>query len=69
MRQFLDIGTILARAAEVLDFSQPVAVTLLSILHAIPDSDGPHAIVARVMDAVPSAGAAGAPALPAPRGR
>jgi hypothetical protein len=49
-----DTGTILAQAAEVLDFSQPVAVTLLSILHAIPDSDDPHAIVARVMDAVPS---------------
>ena len=48
-----DTDTILDRAAQLLDFSQPVAVTLLSILHAIPDSDDPHAIVAKVMDAVP----------------
>ena len=31
-----------------------MAVTLVAILHAIPDSDDPHAIVARVMDAVPA---------------
>jgi hypothetical protein len=49
-----DTGTILAQAAQLLDFSQPVAVTLLTILHAIPDSDDPHAIVAGLMDAVPS---------------
>jgi hypothetical protein len=48
-----DTDTILGRAAQLLDFSQPVAVTLLSILHAIPDADDPHAIVAKVMDAVP----------------
>jgi hypothetical protein len=49
-----DTRTILARAAEVLDFSEPVAVTLVAILHVIPDSDDPHAIVATLMDAVPS---------------
>jgi hypothetical protein len=49
-----DTGTILARAAEVLDFSRPVAVTLLAILHALPDADDPYAIVARIMDAVPA---------------
>jgi hypothetical protein len=49
-----DTGMILDRAAQVLDFTQPVAVTLLSILHAIPDADDPWAIVARVLDAVPS---------------
>ena len=49
-----DTGTILGQAARLLDFTQPVAVTLLLILHAIPDSDDPHAIVARLMDAVPS---------------
>ena len=31
-----------------------MAVTLLAVLHAVPDSDDPHAIVARIMDAVPS---------------
>jgi hypothetical protein len=46
--------TILARAADVLDFSKPVAVTLLAILHAIPDPDDPYAIVAHLLDAVPS---------------
>jgi S-adenosyl methyltransferase len=49
-----DPGKILAQAASLLDFSRPVAVTLLSILHAIPDADDPWAIVATVMDAVPA---------------
>ena len=49
-----DTSAILSQAGQVLDFTRPVAVTLLSILHAIPDSDDPHAIVARLMDAVPS---------------
>jgi hypothetical protein len=48
-----DTGTILAEAAQLLDFTQPVAVTLVAILHAIPDSDDPHAIVARLTGAVP----------------
>jgi hypothetical protein len=45
---------ILSQAAELLDFTKPVAVTLISILHALPDSDDPHAIVAKLLDAVPS---------------
>jgi hypothetical protein len=49
-----DTGPILTRAAELLDFSRPVAVTLLAILHAIPDPDDPHAIVARLMEAMPA---------------
>jgi hypothetical protein len=47
-------GIILSQAAELLDFSQPVAVTMLAVLHVIPDSDDPYAIVAKLMDAVPS---------------
>ena len=46
-------GTILERAADVLDFGQPVAVMLLGILQGIPDQEKPDAIVARLMDAVP----------------
>jgi len=46
-------GTILTQAAQVLDFTKPVAVTLIFILHAIPDADDPQAIVARLLDAVP----------------
>ena len=48
-----DTDTILERAGELLDFSRPVAVTLVAILHAIPDADDPHAIVAKLLDAVP----------------
>jgi hypothetical protein len=49
-----DTGTILARAGEVLDFAKPVAVTVVSILHVVPDADDPWAIVGAFMDAVPS---------------
>jgi hypothetical protein len=49
-----DTGSILAQAGQLLDFTKPVAVTLISILHAIPDADDPHAIVARLMNAVPA---------------
>jgi hypothetical protein len=48
-----DTSAILTQAGQLLDFSQPVAVSLVAILHAIPDSDDPHAIVATLMDAVP----------------
>ena len=49
-----DTATILARAAATLDFSRPVAVLLLLILHAIGDADDPYQIVARLMAAVPA---------------
>jgi S-adenosyl methyltransferase len=48
-----DTDAILTQARQLLDFSEPVAVTLVAILHAIPDSDDPYGIVARLMDAVP----------------
>jgi hypothetical protein len=48
-----DTGTILRQARELLDFTRPVAITLIAILHAIPDDDEPHAIVASLVDAVP----------------
>ena len=50
-----DTATIVREAAETLDFSQPVAVMALLILQYIPDSDGPHQVVSRLMDAVPAA--------------
>jgi hypothetical protein len=49
-----DTGTVLERAGEILDLSRPVAVTLISVLHAIPDGDDPYAIVCRLLGAVPS---------------
>jgi len=48
-----DTDTVLSRAHQLLDFTQPVAITLLAILHAIPDADDPYAIVAKLLDAVP----------------
>jgi hypothetical protein len=49
-----DTDTILARATEFLDFTKPVGITLVAILHAIPDADDPQAIVAKLLNAVPS---------------
>jgi len=49
-----DTQTILSQAAKTLDFSQPVAIILLAILQAIPDSDDPYAIVESLLAAVPS---------------
>jgi hypothetical protein len=46
--------TILQRAAATLDFTRPVAVMLVGILHVIPDEDDPYSIVARLLEAVPS---------------
>src|SRR6202451_1414419 len=48
-----DAPAILEQASELLDFSRPVAITLVAIVHAVPDADDPHAIVARLLDAVP----------------
>jgi hypothetical protein len=42
------------RAAQTLDFSQPVAVVLMAILHLIPDTDDPYGIVAQFTGAVPA---------------
>jgi O-methyltransferase involved in polyketide biosynthesis len=49
-----DTETILKGASRTLDLSRPVAVLLVAVLHFIPDADDPYAIVARLMDAVPS---------------
>ena len=49
-----DPGKILAQAAEILDFSKPVGVLLVAVLHFVKDSDDPYRIVSTLMDAVPS---------------
>jgi hypothetical protein len=38
----------------LLDFSQPIAVMMVSVLHFIPESDDPYAIVGQLRDAVVS---------------
>jgi hypothetical protein len=48
-----DPAKILSAAERTLDFSQPVAVMLIAILHLIPDQDDPYGIVGTLMTAVP----------------
>jgi len=45
---------ILERAVETLDFSQPVAIMLMGVMHLISDDDDPDRIVATLLGAVPS---------------
>ena len=49
-----DLDAILTQAKQTLDFSRPVAVMLIAVLHMIGEEDQPHAIVAKLMEAVPS---------------
>jgi S-adenosyl methyltransferase len=48
-----DPDRILATAARTLDFEQPIALTLLTIVQLIPDADDPYAIVERLVEALP----------------
>jgi S-adenosyl methyltransferase len=45
---------ILEQAAQTVDFSRPVAVMLIAILHLIGDRDDPYGIVSSLMAAVPA---------------
>jgi hypothetical protein len=47
-----DPGLILDEARRTLDFAQPTAVSLVSILQLIRDEEDPYAIVARLMSAI-----------------
>jgi len=49
-----DTDTIIEQAAATLDFTRPVAIMLLAILHYIPDLTEAQRIVARLVSAVPS---------------
>ncbi|HVT69160.1 MAG TPA: SAM-dependent methyltransferase, partial [Trebonia sp.] len=46
-----DTDAIIKAAEETLDFSRPVAVLLLAVLHFIPDEDDPYRIVRSLMEA------------------
>ena len=48
-----DPGTIVERASETLDFTRPVAVTMLGIAHFVLDDAELRDILGRLMDAVP----------------
>ena len=49
-----EVDKILTEAARTLDFSQPVAVMMLGLLHFIPDPDDPCELIGRYLDAVTS---------------
>ena len=49
-----DPDTILKRAAETLDFSQPVGLILVAVLHFFPDESNPFGLVKYLVDAIPS---------------
>src|SRR3984957_6799566 len=44
-----DTGKILDQAGRLLDFTQPVAITMLALLHAVPDTDQPYDIVGTLL--------------------
>jgi O-methyltransferase involved in polyketide biosynthesis len=48
-----DPDSILRGAARTLDFTRPVAVLLVGVLHFLPDADSPYALVTWLMDSVP----------------
>jgi S-adenosyl methyltransferase len=39
---------------QTLDFSQPIALMLVAVLHFVPDSDGPRQIIDTLLGALPS---------------
>lgn len=47
-----DTGKILQGAGELLDFTRPVGLLLIAVLHCIPDDDDPRAIINTLMDAL-----------------
>jgi O-methyltransferase involved in polyketide biosynthesis len=49
---FHEPAKIIAEAKATLDFSQPVGVMMLGLLHCVPDAEGPAALVRRVLDEV-----------------
>lgn len=50
---FRDIDEILEGSSQTLDFSRPVAIMLIAILHLIDDEADPHGIVTKLITAVP----------------
>jgi SAM-dependent methyltransferase len=49
-----DTARVLSAAAEMLDFSRPVAVMLMAILQHVDNAENPYAIVAALLDALPA---------------
>jgi hypothetical protein len=49
-----NMGTVLEDAAKTLDFSQPVAVLFVGVLHLIADSEDPAGLIATALAACPA---------------
>ena len=49
-----DPGTIVAGAAQTLDFGRPIAITMLGVLWHVMDNDEANAIISRLVQAMPS---------------
>ncbi|MGH9210227.1 MAG: SAM-dependent methyltransferase [Acidimicrobiales bacterium] len=49
-----DVETVLTRASATLDFTQPIGLILVAILHFVTDDEDPYGLVSKLMDAVPS---------------
>ncbi|QOV39064.1 SAM-dependent methyltransferase [Streptomyces ferrugineus] len=49
-----DPGAIVEGARKVLDFSRPVALSLIALLHFVSDEDGAHELVRRLLSELPS---------------
>jgi O-methyltransferase involved in polyketide biosynthesis len=49
-----DPEMILSAARRTLDFSEPVAVILIFVMHFVPDAEQPHDVVRRLLDPLPS---------------
>ncbi|MFK4542271.1 hypothetical protein RKD29_001867 [Streptomyces tendae] len=49
-----DPDAVLEGARKILDFDRPVALSLVALLHFVPDQDGAHDLVRRLLDALPA---------------
>ncbi|MER6325235.1 SAM-dependent methyltransferase [Streptomyces coelicoflavus] len=45
--------TILERAREVLDFDRPIALSLIALLHFLPDDEDPYGVLRALVEALP----------------
>jgi len=51
-----DPAEVLGASQEFIDWTQPVAILMLAILHFVPDSESPHRVVAQYADWLPPGG-------------
>jgi hypothetical protein len=49
-----ELDRILEQARKILDFKQPIALSLVALLHFVGDEHRPHDLVRRLVDALPS---------------